>query len=189
MTIRFAVPEDAPALLAIYGEYIDTTITFEYVLPTEAEFAERIRSTREFYPYLVACGADGRPIGYAYAHRAWERAAYGWTAELSIYLTRSAGRQGLGRTLYTMLIRLLRLQGIRSVYGVVTQPNVPSSAFHEKMGFTRTGLMHRAGYKNGVWRDVAWYEKEIAPHDDAPVPVVPVDRLPWAQVEAVLRGE
>ena len=39
MKIRFAVPEDAPALLAIYGQYIDTSVTFEYELPSAAEFA------------------------------------------------------------------------------------------------------------------------------------------------------
>ena len=41
--IRFATEEDAQALLAIYAYYIDTEITFEYELPTEAEFRKRIR--------------------------------------------------------------------------------------------------------------------------------------------------
>ena len=40
--IRFATEEDAQALLAIYAYYIDTEITFEYELPTEAEFRKRI---------------------------------------------------------------------------------------------------------------------------------------------------
>ena len=39
--IRFATEEDAQALLAIYAYYIDTEITFEYELPTEAEFRKR----------------------------------------------------------------------------------------------------------------------------------------------------
>ena len=34
MEIRFAAEADAPALLAIYGQYIETGITFEYQLPT-----------------------------------------------------------------------------------------------------------------------------------------------------------
>ena len=44
MKLRFAVPEDAKALLAIYAQYIGTNITFEYSLPSEEEFAARIRS-------------------------------------------------------------------------------------------------------------------------------------------------
>ena len=34
MHYRLAMPEDAPALLQIYSEYIHSTITFEYTLPT-----------------------------------------------------------------------------------------------------------------------------------------------------------
>lgn len=37
MKLRFAVPEDAKALLRIYAQYIDTNITFEYVLPSEVK--------------------------------------------------------------------------------------------------------------------------------------------------------
>ena len=50
--IRFATEEDAQALLAIYAYYIDTEITFEYELPTEAEFRKRIRTVLEEYPFM-----------------------------------------------------------------------------------------------------------------------------------------
>ena len=62
MHYRLAMPEDAPALLQIYSEYIHSTITFEYTLPTTEEFAERIRTITGFYPYIVA-EEDGRCIG------------------------------------------------------------------------------------------------------------------------------
>ena len=42
MDMRFAATEDAPAILQIYGQYIESAITFEYTLPTESEFAQRI---------------------------------------------------------------------------------------------------------------------------------------------------
>lgn len=70
MHYRLAVPEDAPALLQIYSEYIHSTITFEYTLPTTEEFAERIRAIADFYPYIVA-EEDGRCMGYAYATVIW----------------------------------------------------------------------------------------------------------------------
>jgi phosphinothricin acetyltransferase len=53
MTLRFARETDAAALLGIYAQYIDTSVTFEYELPDEAEFAARIRDTLLTYPYLV----------------------------------------------------------------------------------------------------------------------------------------
>ena len=98
---RSALPrqQTAPTLLKIYGEYLDTPITFECALPSEAEFAGRIAAVGREYPYLV-CLEKGRIVGYAYAHRQAERAAYQWNAELSVYLDRSCTSRGLGRRLY-----------------------------------------------------------------------------------------
>ena len=42
--IRFAAQTDVPALLSIYQQYIDTSITFEYTLPTPEEFARRVEA-------------------------------------------------------------------------------------------------------------------------------------------------
>ena len=107
MQLRFAVPSDAGALLRIYDEYINTSITFEYALPGEAEFAARIADISAEYPYL-ALFDGGVPAAYAYAHRAQARAAYGWNAELSIYIAQAYAGHGLGRLLYEALMELLR---------------------------------------------------------------------------------
>ena len=61
MHIRFADPGDAAACLAVYAQYIDTSITFETVLPSEAEFSGRIRSYGAVYPWLIA-EEDGRVL-------------------------------------------------------------------------------------------------------------------------------
>ena len=94
--IRRAKAEDGAALCAIYAPYItDTTITFEYEVPTDAAFSDRIRETAAQFPYLV-CERDGEIIGYAYAHRIRERAAYDWDAELSVYLKQGTHGRGIG---------------------------------------------------------------------------------------------
>ena len=59
MGIRMATAADAAELLTIYGQYINTSITFEYTLPTQAEFAARITGILREYPYLV-WEEDGR---------------------------------------------------------------------------------------------------------------------------------
>ena len=85
--IRTATPEDAEALAAIYAPYVEnTSITFEYTVPSVKEFAERIRHTLARYPYLVA-EKSGIPIGYAYASAFKGRAAYNWSVETSIYIS------------------------------------------------------------------------------------------------------
>lgn len=185
MSIRLARPEDGPALLAIYGQYIHTPITFEYGLPTQAEFARRISATLEGYPYLV-WEEDAAPLGYAYAHRERERAAYQWNAELSIYLSAQATGRGVGRKLYTALMELLVLQGVHTAYGAVTHPNPASEGLHLALGFRRLGVHQNTGYKDGDWHDVIWFEKSLAPYGPHPTPVLPFPRLSRAEVEAVL---
>ena len=57
--IRKATENDAESLLKIYEPYItNTTITFEYDVPTAEAFADRIRETAAAFPYLV-CEQDG----------------------------------------------------------------------------------------------------------------------------------
>ena len=88
LRIRTARLSDAPALLKIYAPYVEkTAITFECTVPDIEEFAARMRATLRRYPYLVAERGD-EIVGYAYAHRLQERAAYQWGAELSVYLDR-----------------------------------------------------------------------------------------------------
>lgn len=187
MWIRFAAPEDSQALLDIYRPYIDTNITFEYDLPTREEFARRISSIREKYPYLV-CEEQGRPLGYAYAHPERDRAAYQWNAELSIYLAPDAVGHGIGKRLYGALMELLRLQGVKTAYGVVTSPNPASEGLHNALGFRLLGVHRSTGFKNGRWLDVLWFEKSIAPYYQNPEPVIPVNQLPQSLVQSVLRS-
>ena len=185
MGLRFAAEADSAALLGIYGQYLDTPVTFEYVLPTEAEFAARIRDIGGTYPYLV--WEDGRILGYAYAHRRAERPAYQWNAELSVYLDRDCLGRGLGRRLYGALEELLGLQGVRTVCGCVTVPNERSERLHEAQGFRRCGVWKDAGYKCGAWHDVAWFEKEIAPHGWEPAPLRPIGAIPPERAAEILR--
>lgn len=185
MTIRFVAPGDCPALLSIYARYIDTSITFECALPAEAEFAGRITAIERDYPYLV-CEDEGEIVGYAYAHRHMERAAYQWNAELSVYLDPSRTGRGLGKRFYRVLMELLRLQRIRTVVGVVTVPNEKSEALHRTMGFQIAGTFRNAGYKNGRWRDVMWFTRAIAPHNADPAPFIPIGDLPRTELERIL---
>ena len=53
ITIRTARLDDASKLVSIYRYYVEkTAITFEYEVPTVAEFRRRMGSTMQKYPYL-----------------------------------------------------------------------------------------------------------------------------------------
>ncbi|MBU9724947.1 GNAT family N-acetyltransferase [Diplocloster modestus] len=186
MKIRLATVSDNQALLKIYAQYIDTPITFECVLPAASEFAVRIAGITRDYPYLV-CEEGGKIIGYAYAHRQMEREAYQWNAELSVYIDSAYTSKGLGKKLYLILMEILRLQGIRTVYGGVTVPNVKSERLHLSLGFKPLGTYHHTGYKCGKWYDVTWFEKAIAPYSSNPEPIRPVHEMTEEKINDIIK--
>ena len=170
MEIRFAGAADAQDLLGLYGQYIDTPITFECALPSRAEFARRIEGIGRAYPYLL-CREGERTVGYAYAHRQMEREAYQWNAELTGYVRRGREGLGIGTALYGALIPKLREMGLVNLYGVLGLPNPGSEALHRHFGFTRQGLYPRMGFKLGEWHDVAQYGLRLTPPDRPPEPL------------------
>lgn len=182
--IRTAVPEDADALLKIYGPYVkETAITFEYEVPSTEEFTARIKNTLKHYPYLVA-EQDGKPIGYAYTGPFVGRAACSWAAETSIYLNRSAVGSGIGRKLYEALENISKLQNFLNLNAAVAYPGMEDSyltknsvQFHEHMGYKPVGIFHKCGYKFGTWYDLMWMEKWLGPHTGHPAPVIPFPEL------------
>lgn len=77
-------------------------------------------------------------------------------------------REGASHKALPALLALLKEQGVRTAYGVVTMPNDASAALHRKLGFGLLGTYHNTGYKNGRWRDVVWFEKHIGSFDGVP---------------------
>ena len=186
-TLRLVREADAPAIVDIYRPYVEeTNISFEYVTPSPAEFARRIRDISGEYPYLV-WEEDGAITAYAYAHRLMERPAYQWNAELSVYVRQGQLHRGIGTALYGALTEILLLQNIRNIYGIVTAANDTSIRFHLRQGFREAGLYRNVGYKNGAWLDVAWLEKQIGTYAPVPAPFLPFPQIDGEQVAAILR--
>lgn len=180
ITIRAASERDAGQLLSIYTPYVrGTAITFEYDVPTEEEFAGRIRRVLARYPYLVA-EQDGQAVGYAYVGVFHERPAYDWAVETSIYVRRDLRRAGVGRRLYAELERALRAQGILNMNACIAYPaeedeylTRDSVLFHERMGYRPVGVFRQCGYKFGRWYGMIWMEKLIGEHLAEQPPVRP----------------
>lgn len=170
--IRKVTEADAQALLDIYASYVAAPITFENEVPTVEEFARRIREIAAFYPYLV-CEVEGRIVGYAYAHKQMERAAYQWNAELSVYIDEAFAGQGIGKQLYTRLIELLKRQHVKTLYALITLPNEASMALHRSFGFQEVGVWRQTGYKCGRWHDVMWMDLHIASMEGEPEALEP----------------
>lgn len=167
--VRLARPDDGPGLLEIYAPVVrDSATSFEYELPDAAEMGRRVERVLERHPWLVACDADDAVLGYAYAARYRERAAYDWIVETSVYVHPRAHRAGVGARLYAALLPALELQGLRRAIAGATLPNPASVAFHERFGFEACGVVHRAGWKHGAWHDVGFWELPLGDQDAEP---------------------
>ena len=175
--IRFATEADIPAILEIYGPYVlNTAISFEYSVPTLEEFTERFRGITAQFPWLV-WEEDGQVLGYAYGSAPFHRDAYRWVAASSIYLAPTAHRKGIGTKLYLALEELLKAQGYRKTYALITSDNPGSLRFHEASGYRFVAEFPECGYKFQKLYSVIWMEKPLNPVDfpnNFPIPVTQI---------------
>ena len=161
MEIRDAEASDMAQIASIYSYYVrETPISFEEEAPSAEAMKRRWLGISKEYPYLVATDGD-RILGYAYAHRFHERAAYRRSAEVTIYLNKEEKGQGIGRSLYQELERRLGGTGVHNLYALVTYPGFGSVEFHKKMGYEIAGILTDCGEKLGRLWSVAYMEKRI----------------------------
>jgi L-amino acid N-acyltransferase YncA len=172
--IRLATVDDAASIQAIYAPFCLTSpATFETEAPTVEQMLSRIIKLQQQFPWLVY-DSNNEILGYAYAAPHHERAAYQWSVNVSVYIHESARRMGIGKSLYTALFKILKLQGYYNAYAGVTQPNIPSMRLHESLGFQHAGIYKNAGYKCGEWHDVIWLGlmlQPVAPNPQSPVSI------------------
>jgi phosphinothricin acetyltransferase len=153
VAIRDAEAADAAAIAAIYAPLVtDTIISFEEDPPSEQEMAKRIAAS---HAWLVA-EEEGAVVGYAYAATFHPRAAYRWSAEISIYLAPDARGRGTGKLLLAALLDRLREMGFVNAFGGTALPNPASERLLESFGFEKVAHWEHAGFKFDEWHDVSW---------------------------------
>jgi phosphinothricin acetyltransferase len=174
ISVRTARPADAAAFAEIYAPFTDrTAVSFEEEPPTAEEMCARVRRTLQWTPWLTATN-ESDVVGYAYASKHRDRAAYRWSVDVSAYVRESFRGRGVGRKLYDELFGILRRQGFRRACAGITLPNDASVALHLAAGFEPVGVYRRIGWKLGAWRDVAWLARDLDPDDAGRPPSEPI---------------
>lgn len=154
---------DASGMLEIYSPFItDSVVSFETEVPSETEFASRIKHYTEKYPWIKATNENGKIVGYTYASTYRERAAYRFCCEVSVYVHNEYQKQGIAEQLYLRLLNELESLNIRNVYAVIALPNENSVGFHAKMGFESFAIFKKVGFKFDKWIDVQWMVKFLS---------------------------
>jgi phosphinothricin acetyltransferase len=169
MKLRAATPDDAAAIAGIYATFVtDGAVSFETEPPDAAAMRARIEAGGALYPWIAGEAEDGTLLGYAYATRFRDRAAYRFTVETTIYLRPGAAGHGLGRRLYAPLLATLQAQGFTQAIAAITLPNPASVGLHERLGFAPAGLYRQVGWKLGGWHDVGLWQRPLARPETVP---------------------
>ena len=163
LLLRPSTADDLPAITAIYNwNVLNGTGTFELEAPDLAEMTRRREDVLgKGLPWLVA-ERGGEVLGYAYANHFRPRRAYRFCLEDSIYLSREAAGQGVGRLLLAELLAQCEARGARQMLAVIgDSANTASIAVHSALGFEHTGLLKAAGWKFERWLDVVLMQRSL----------------------------
>jgi L-amino acid N-acyltransferase YncA len=154
---RAARPEDAEAIARIYNEGIEERL---------ATFETRPRSADEVagwfsagFPFVVVEDEAGEVVAWASAppYRP-QREAYAGVAEFSVYVARTARRQGVGRAAMEALVREVGARGFWKLVSRIFPENEASLALCRSLGFREVGVYRRHAKLDGEWRDVVVVE-------------------------------
>lgn len=170
LLLRDATPADMGAVAALYArEVLEGTATFEEVPPTAGEMTARLLAVRaKGLPWLIA-EVDGKTQAWAYASPFRPRSAYRYAVESSVYVSETAQRTGLGRSLMAEVIARCRAQGMRQVIAAISNDRSDGSiALHAALGFRTVGTYSRVGWKFGRWLDVTLMQLDLGPDAGPP---------------------
>jgi len=141
-------------------------------VPEPDDLKQRRKNLRNHrLPHLVATWR-GEVIGYAYVVLFRKRPAYRFTAKHSIYIHHDHLGRGIGRLLLQALIDACAAAGFRQMIGYIDADNTASLAIHERLGFTRVGLLPAVAYRYGRWSDTMMVQRALGPGATEPPPAL-----------------
>ncbi|WP_296431941.1 GNAT family N-acetyltransferase [Yoonia sp.] len=154
MTIRAAIPADAPQIADIWNHAIRvTTVTFNPVEKSNAEVAELTAQD------CLVWEEKGNVLGFAryFPFRGGE--GYRFTVEHTIMLHADGHGQGGGRALMQALFADAKAAGKHTMFAGCSAENTGAVRFHAKLGFQEVATLPEVGFKFGRWIDLVLMQK------------------------------
>ena len=163
--LRDAQPADLAPIVAIYNASIPGRLATGDLEPVSVE------SRRDWFkahspashPLIVAQDHAGTVLGWGGLSQFYGRAAYRFTAEISVYVGPQHLRRGIANALTDELLgRCPRLK-IKNVLAFIFGHNEPSVRFFAGKGFVRCAHLPRIADLDGVERDLDIYLLRLEP--------------------------
>lgn len=155
ITIQALLPEHAAAVLAIYGEGLQSGLaTFNTVVPSWQEWdAGHLPHTR-----LVAM-ENNTVLGWIALLPVSSRACYKGVAEFSIYIAAGSRGKGTGNLLMEAMIKESEANCIWTLQSSTFENNTASIELQKKFGFRIIGFRERIAQLNNVWHNTVMLER------------------------------
>lgn len=154
-TIRLAVRDDLPQIVAIYNASIPgrlaTADTESVTVEQRREWFERHDPST--HPLFVL-ERDGRIVSWQSFERFYGRPAYRATAELSLYVAHDCQRQGLGRLMLVHAIERASDLQLENLLAFIFGHNEPSLRLFRSHGFGDWGHLPAVARLDGTPRDL-----------------------------------
>ena len=144
-----------------------------YIVNSYSNFEEKKLTFNQFHnnydniikknlPYLIAL-SEKKVVGLAYLNIFREKSGYRFAFENTIYVHDKYTRQGIGYKLLKELLYVSKINNnIKLIIAVIGSIDSKGSLkLHEKLGFKKTGVLKKIGFKNNKWIDSIFLQKNL----------------------------
>jgi len=148
----------------IYNYYIVNSYSnFEEKKLTFNQFQKNYKNIiNNKLPYIVAL-SEKKVVGLAYLNSFRDKSGYRFAFENTIYVHNKYTRKGIGNRLLRELIYISKKnKNIKSIVAVIGSiDSIGSLKLHKKLGFKKTGVLKKIGFKHNKWMDSIFLQKNL----------------------------
>ena len=157
--IKPADEANLASILSILNHAIvHTTAVYDYEPRQPEDIAQWFTEKQQGnFPVIIALEND-TVLGYATYAPFKNKEGYKFCVEHSVYVAEGHAGKGIGKLLMTELIQLAKAQNLHTIIALIDADNIGSIIFHEKLGFSKTGVLKQVGYKFNRWLDLQFMQ-------------------------------
>jgi L-amino acid N-acyltransferase YncA len=151
--------ENYPEIAGIYNHYVlNSTATYHVgELPVEGVVSYFEIEGAETFPFCIFL--DGKMCGFCLIRPYSKKQAYQYTYEITIYLSISHTKRGIGSLAIKYLEDVARQNKIKTLVGGVCIENEGSIRLFQKNMYKKCGHFRNMGFKFGRMLDNVYFQK------------------------------
>jgi phosphinothricin acetyltransferase len=155
MLIRDALAADLSSIVEIYNSSIPSRMATADLNFVSVESRLDWFAAHNFYQHPIwVMERENEVIGWLSFQSFYGRAAYQYTAELSIYVAPDYQRQGIGKKLLSRAIAQSPNLQINTLLGFIFAHNLPSLNLFTQYQFSQWGYLPKVALLDGIERDL-----------------------------------